>query len=148
MTKEVLISIKGLQFDGDVDSNEIEVITKADYYKKNGKHYLLYEEVQEGMDGTVKNTLKFKEHYMDLLRQGANNVHMIFDEENKTLSNYETPYGDILIGIDTDSVKFTETEHRIRLDVEYSLEVNYEHLSDCKLQVDICAKDSGEFHLQ
>ena len=44
MTKDVLLSISGLQFAArdEEDVEPIEVITAGDYYKKNGKHYILY----------------------------------------------------------------------------------------------------------
>ena len=35
MNKEVLISIRGLQFEEGTDENKIETITAGDYYKKN-----------------------------------------------------------------------------------------------------------------
>lgn len=147
MTKDVLVSITGLQFDGMEDGNEIEVITKGDYYKKNDKHYVLFEEVTEGATQPTKNTLRFTEHALELRRKGATNVHMVFDEKSKTMSSYGTPYGEILIGIDTDSVTITESEEKIQLLVEYALEVNYEFLADCKIRVNICSKGS-EFSLQ
>ena len=43
MTKDVLLSISGLQFaaQDEEDVEPVEVITAGDYYKKNGKHYIL-----------------------------------------------------------------------------------------------------------
>ena len=81
MTKEVMVSIKGLQFDQSADSEEIETIQWGQYYKKN-------------------------------------------------MTNYLTPYGGILIGLDTSKVSFTESEKEIRVNVDYALEVNYEYLAD------------------
>ena len=42
MTKEVMVSIKGLQFDQSADSEEIETIQWGQYYKKNGTHSVSY----------------------------------------------------------------------------------------------------------
>ena len=50
MTKEVMVSIKGLQFDQGADSEEIETIQWGQYYKKNDTHYVIYEEVMEGYE--------------------------------------------------------------------------------------------------
>ena len=36
MTKNVIVSISGLQFAEENDSEPVEVITAGDYYKKNG----------------------------------------------------------------------------------------------------------------
>ena len=43
MNKEVLVSISGLQFSND-DKDVLEVITIGDYYKRNGRHYLLFDD--------------------------------------------------------------------------------------------------------
>lgn len=41
MTKEVMVSIRGLQFDQEMDSEEIETIQWGQYYKKNDTHYII-----------------------------------------------------------------------------------------------------------
>ena len=146
MTKDVFISIKGLQFEQNAvieDESPIEVITKGDYYKKNGKHYVVFEEMAEDGREKTRNLIKFAEKQFDLQRKGSVNVHMVFDENRKTQSYYGTPFGNILIGIDTENVSFTETEDRIRLSVDYSLDVNYEFLAECKIAVDISPRESG-----
>ena len=58
MTKDVLISISGLQFAGGENSEPVEVSTSGSYYKKNGRHYSLYDEVAEDTAGTTKNIIK------------------------------------------------------------------------------------------
>ena len=45
MTKEVLVTISGLQFSPETESESVELITSGSYYKKNGKHYIIYDEV-------------------------------------------------------------------------------------------------------
>ena len=43
MTKDVLVTIRGMQFtqQQEGDSEPVEVITAGDYYKKNDKHYVI-----------------------------------------------------------------------------------------------------------
>ncbi len=149
MTKDVLLSMRGLQFDTtSEDGDKIETITPAEYYMRNGSHYVIYEEATEGFAEATKNILKFKNHALDLTKKGLVNVHMIFEEKKKNMTNYSTPYGDILIGIDTRSVEMKEEEERIVVDVDYALEVNYEHLADCKIKVDIRPKSGEGFALR
>ena len=52
MTKDVLITISGIQMIDEEDS-DVEMIVRGDYYQKNGKHYILYEEMMEGFTGKV-----------------------------------------------------------------------------------------------
>ncbi len=140
MTKEVLLAIKGLQFDGSEEDTEIETVTTAEYYKRNDSHYVLYEELTEGFAQTTRSVLKFRDCKLDLTKKGLVNVHMVFEENKRNMTNYSTPYGDILVGIDARRVRFTEEERKIHVDVDYGLEINYEHLADCKISVDIRAK--------
>lgn len=149
MTKEVLLSLRGLQFDTvSADGDKIETITPAQYYKRNGSHYVIFDEAMEGFQESTKNIIKFKERSLDLTKNGLVNVHMIFEENKKNMANYATPYGNILIGIDARSVKMTEEEERIKVDVDYALEINYEHFADCKIKMDIRARNGEVFPLQ
>ena len=149
MTKDVLLTLHGLQFDGSgPEGDRIETITAGEYYMRNDSHYVIYNEVAEGFGESTKNIMKFRENYLELTKKGLINVHMVFEEKKKNMSNYATPYGDILIGIDTRSVRMKEMEEKIELHVEYALEVNYEHLADCSIQVKIQSKNGRGFSLQ
>ena len=135
MTKEVLLAIKGLQFDGSEDNTEIETLTNAEYYKRNNSHYVMYEEAFEGFHETAKNIIKFKENSLDLTKKGLVNVHMVFEENKKSITNYATPYGDIMIGIDARKISMREEPEQISVDVDYALEMNYEHMADCHISI-------------
>ena len=138
MTKEVLLSLRGLQFDAaSADGDKIETITPAEYYKRNDSHYIIFDEAMEGFAESTKNIMKFKNNSLDLTKKGLVNVHMTFEENKKNMTNYSTPYGDILIGIDARSIRLQEEEERIVVDVDYALEINYEHFADCKIKVDV-----------
>ena len=119
----------------------------GDYYKKNGKHYILYDEVMEGFDGNTKNIIKLTEDSLDITKKGISNVHMVFEKNKKNVSYYNTPFGSLLIGIDAKSVDIAETESHIDVKIKYNLEVNYEHLADCSITMSIQSKESGDFTL-
>ena len=142
MTKDVLISVSGLQM-GEEKPEQIEVISTGNFYQKNGYSYVFYDEVIEGFDQRVRNMIKFKNGALHVQKKGIVNVNMAFEEEKKNNTCYTTPYGDIMIGIDTDSVEISEEEDHISLDVAYRLEANYEHLADCRIKMDIRSKESG-----
>lgn len=147
MTKDVLVSISGLQFAEERENEPVEIITAADYYKKNGKHYVIYDEVMEGFDGTTRNVIKLGEQSLDITKRGNTNVHMMFEKNKKNVTYYYTPYGSLLIGIDATKIDVTETESNIEVQVEYALEVNYQHMADCSIKMNIKAKDAGDFKL-
>lgn len=137
MTKEVMLSIRGLQFEPGAGNEEIETIQWGQYFKKNDTHYVVYEELMEGFDEPVRNIIRFRDHEMTLTRRGLLNVYMVFEEKKKNITNYMTPYGGILIGLDTEKVFLSEEEEEISLHVDYALEVNYEYLTDCRIVIRI-----------
>lgn len=148
MTKEVLLTLKGLQFDQrEEDADQIETVLVGDYYKRNGKHYVIYEEMVEGFTQATKNRLKFSEHMLELSRSGLVNVHMVFQENKKNLTSYNTPFGQILIGIDTKKIRIEEAEDTVVVDVDYALDINYEFLADCHITVNIASKEGSGFSL-
>ena len=140
MTQKVMLTLQGMQADqGGEDTGQIETVANGDYYKKNDKHYVIYEEVAEGFEQPTKNRLKFSEGMVELSRSGPINVHMIFQENKKNLTSYNTPFGQIPMGIDTKKIQVTELGNRITVEVEYSLDVGGEFLSDCHMKIDICS---------
>lgn len=145
MTKDVLISLRGLQFDqSEAETDKIETIMRGSYYERGGSHYILYEELMEGFEEPTKNRIKFGEHFLELTRSGLVNVHMLFEENKKNMTSYNTPYGNILIGIDTRKIHIDSNPDRIVVNVDYALDINYEYLADCKISVDIRSKDNAE----
>lgn len=148
MTKDVLLSISGLQFDESAEEVNLETITAAEYYKRDNSHYLVYDEAMEGFDTSTRNLIKFQGNLLELTKKGLINVHMIFEENRKNMTRYSTPYGDIMVGIEAEKITLQEEESRIHLQVNYALEVNYEHLADCKISMNICPREDGEMMFQ
>lgn len=148
MTKDVLVAIRGMQFDAGQDGEKIESIQRGEYYLKNDTHYILYEEIIEGLDSPVKNMIKFMPGEMHLTKKGAINVNMDFVEQQKNLTDYRTPFGNIVIGLEASRVNLHEEEKRMVLQVDYTLDVNYEYLADCKIHIDIRSLDGEQFSLK
>ncbi len=143
MTKEILLSLKGLQMEKADESQELETITTADYYQRNGNHYIVYEEMMEGFTEAIQNRIKFNASSLVVSKKGLVNVQMIFEENKKNITSYMTPYGNILIGVDTEFISLEERENQIRLEVEYALEANYQHLADCKIEMELRPRGEG-----
>lgn len=147
MTKDVMIAIRGLQFlEGDEEDN-IETLQQGEFFLRNGSRYLVFDEYQEGFQEPVKTTLKYKDGEMVLTRRGVLNVQMVFAEGRKNTTRYQTPYGVMMIGIDTSRVVFSEDEHGFKLDVNYTLEANYQYVADCHIRIEVREKGSEPFNL-
>ena len=147
MTKDIFVSIKGLQAMGEDQEDEVELIIPGNYCKRGDMHYIQYEEVTEGMEGTTRNLIKIQDKYMEVTKKGLTNTHMVFEEEKKNMTYYETPFGNLLVGIAATNVTMNETEDQIDVKVDYALEINYEHLADCTIDVKVRPKGSMELGL-
>ncbi len=149
MTKDVLIKISGLQISANEVENEdepIETISAGNYFFKNGKHYLLFEEVSEGISAVTKTQIKVRgEESLEVLKRGITNTHMIFDTKKKNRSYYETPYGQLNLGIFTKKIKIEEEENNINIKVEYVLDVNYEPLAECTIRINVKPRGAKNF---
>lgn len=148
MTNDVLLTITGLQvLEGEQDI-PVEVVTAGNYYHRNGKHYILYDEVMEGCTGHTRNTVKIGKESLEVIKKGLSNVHMVFEKNRKNLTCYNTPFGDLTVGIMARQIKVEESDTDIDVQVNYSLDVNDEYLADCSIQLNVKSKDAGNFRLQ
>lgn len=147
MTKDVIISISGLQVGEGVDGEPIEVITTGEYFYKNGKHYLLFEELVEGERQSIKSRVKISEDGMELTKSGAVHVHMVFDKGHKNLTHYDTAYGSLLIGIDTRRILLQEAEDELNVEVDYILEFDQRHGADCSIKINVKSQGNEKFKL-
>ena len=59
------------------------------------------------------------------------------------MTSYNTPYGNILMGMDTHLVEMTKEEEHMKVEIRYALEVNYEYLTDCTINIDVYSKEKG-----
>lgn len=146
MTKDVLVKISGLHA-MEQDNDQIEVITAGDYFLKNGKHYVVYEEAVEGFEENVRNTVKISENKMEIRKQGAAMAQMIFEKDKKNLTRYVTPLGEMLVEITTNQIDMEEEEDSLKVCVNYALDINYQHVSDCKILLNISSREKAELKL-
>ena len=126
--------------------DEIEVVTPANYYCRNGKHYIIYDEVLEGMAGTVRNKIKITgTDAVEIMKSGLSSSHMVFEKNKKNLTYYKTPYGQMLVGVNTRNMEIRVEDDKIGVQVDYELDVNHEPLADCKIKMNIIPKGSRDF---
>lgn len=147
MTNKVLLTIAGLQMIDGEQETPIEVVTAGDYYHRNGKHYILYDEVIEGCPGHIHNTVKIGEESLEVIKKGISNVHMVFEKNRRNLTCYATPFGNLTIGITAHRIQIDERDKDIDVQVKYALDVNDQYLADCSIQLNVKSKDAGDFRL-
>lgn len=143
MAEKVLFSVKGLHsLDSDIEgeADEIEVLNPAEYYLRDGIHYVMYEEVMDGTDKPTKNIVKIKPEKVELVKKGAVNTRMEFETGRLNQTTYYIPEGQLHMGMDTKSIKITESEKEIVTRIEYGMQINLAHVADCIIDLRIIRK--------
>lgn len=140
MTKDVLLTIKGLQLFEGTGSDEIETIYPGEYFYRNQSHFILYDEQPEGIPEVIKNMVKLNDREFVITKKGPVTVQMVFEEGKKTMTDYNTPFGNIMISMDTSKLEVEESEDRLKIHIEYALEANYQFVADCKIDMEIASK--------
>lgn len=135
MRKNVVITVRGLQRQV-AEDEPIEVISAGTYLRKESTHYLSYEEADE--DGKItKNRIKITADSIEMTKQGGIATQMIFVKGQKNYSCYETPFGELTLGMTTKDIKVTEEDNQILAALRYDLEVNGTHMSECELDIEV-----------
>lgn len=153
MRDKVYINIKGLQLaaqnvprDYEDDGDEpIEIINVGSYSVVNGKEYIKFDEIYEGTDQKCTSLIKIADNSVEITKKGPVTAHMSFIPGEKTMTFYETPYGNIYLGIFAREVDMKRSSDKLSICIDYALELNYEQVSDCRVEIEISSK--GRFSL-
>ncbi|MDO4294627.1 MAG: DUF1934 domain-containing protein [bacterium] len=142
MTKDVLIRIKGSHLMNE-DQEMLELMVLGQYYFRNGKHFLVYDEVMEEGGKPVHNVVKITENLVEISKNGQVESKMRFEKDKKEMSRYVTPFGEIWMGLDTKKIQMQQEADSLQLEVQYALELNYEHTSDCTLCMEVSSVEGA-----
>lgn len=134
MTKEVVVKICGLQVVEDT-KDAIETMSTGTYYKKNEKHYLFYEEIDEETKVETKNSIKFDNETVEITKKGGVNSKLSFNVGKLSQALYSTPFGDLLIETETENIEIEEVEEEIVLKIKYKLFINNDKVSDSEIEL-------------
>lgn len=147
MKDKVYVKVSGLHMTADesvADEEVIEVINVGTYRIVNGKEYVKYEEVYEGEGGSCTNLIRIDTDSVEITKKGAVVAHLSFKRGQKTMTAYDTPYGKLYLGIFARDIVVDRSEDKIRILIDYSMELNYEQISDCKVEIIVGAKEKFE----
>lgn len=138
MTKDVLVTVTGVQTVGNAP---IELVTPGTYYRKNGTHYLFYNESADGSESTTRNRVMFDDGQVDVKKNGYINVSFLFIEGKRTVSNYSTPFGSLPTAVTTTHLAVDESEREIQIVIRYALSIGGQDMEDCEVGIRIRPRD-------
>ena len=145
MTKDIIITISGLHDNEGTTDEPIETMTPGQYFFKNGKHYVVYDEVMEGLEGTLKSTIKFTENQVELIRNGAASARMVFQPGQEHMVIYQTPMGPLSISLYTEEIVSEIKEEKMSLKIDYSIKTEDVVVSESTVNIEICPKELVKF---
>jgi len=135
MDKKVILSIVGTQKDADGEDNKIELITEGRFYEKDGVYFLEYQETEiSGMEGTTTVIIVEKDR-VSLERKGTHQSHFIFEKGKKFINSYETPFGNLEMGVFSTQVQSSIGDSEGQLSLQYQLDIGGNYASSNELFV-------------
>mgnify|MGYP004716824721 CR=1 FL=1 len=98
---------------------------------------LVYPESElTGLEGTLT-TFRIAPDRITLLREGTINSEMIFEEGQKHSSLYETPFGGLMLGVNTDRAKARIGEGGGSLSIRYALEADSQLIGENAFEIQV-----------
>jgi len=135
--KKAMISIKGSPLPSANEDDSFELMTDGEYKREGGVSTFSYvESALTGLDGLLT-TFNVEPDRVILSRGGEMSEDMIFSEKQKHHFLYETPYGSILMGIDTHSIVKNMRDDGGSLEIRYDIEVDNVSVSRNLFQINI-----------
>jgi len=123
MNDNVIITVIGVQADM-IDNEKIELQTTGKWFTKNGKDHIVYTNHDLVEDSDTRTRVSIEQASVSIIRSGAVNTHMVFEEGKSHLIPYETPFGILDMISTTRSLSLKKSPNELELKVIYNLEIN------------------------
>ena len=146
MDKDVFVRVKG-SFTGPADGEDIELIAPGQYFLRGGAQYIVYDEVDEALGEPIKNTIKITPDKVSLRKRGPVVADMSFESGEERVATYTTPFGSLVLNVLARDMVIRQTENELNIKLDYELEIEYEHTSDCVIDIAVKSKSTGMFPL-
>ena len=135
--KKVLISIKGLPVFAASDDEAFELMTDGEYSQQDGISTFSYmESMLTGQEGLLT-TFNVEPDRVVLTRSDGVSGDMIFSENQKQHFLYDTPFGSVMLGIDTHSITKNMSDDGGNLEIRYDIEVDNVSVSQNLFKINI-----------
>lgn len=140
MEENYLITVLGTQkIDGESDS--IEVITTGDYRREAGQVIITYPEFsQEDPNIRTDTTVTFDGEILTIERRGEMSSRLMLEKGRRHRCLYDTPMGQMLIGIFTDSITAELDDGGGVIRASYQLDFNNSAVSYNEFNITVKAK--------
>ena len=141
MNKDVLITIHSIQNIDGRDCDGPELITQGTYeYAPDGVRLSYMESELTGMGGT-RTDLHVSPEEVILSLRGSFNAQMVFRRGEKQRFRYQTDFGSLSLGVRTQRLESSLSEHGGDVEIEYDLNFNQSFLSRNRFIINVKEKE-------
>jgi uncharacterized beta-barrel protein YwiB (DUF1934 family) len=135
--KKAMISIKGTPVPTERDDESFELMTDGEYaLDGNTSRFSYIESELTGVEGMLT-TFNIEPDRVTLSRDGGLAGDMIFSENQKHHFLYDTPFGSVMMGIDTHSIKHNMRDDGGQLEIRYDIEVDNVYVSRNLFEINV-----------
>ncbi len=135
--KPVMIKMKSIQTVDD-ESNELELITEGTLEGKDGKYIIKYKDSEAtGYEDSATSIEVESSSLASINRTGKSNSNLVIESGKKHHCHYETPYGDMMVGIYTHKIQNDLNDSGGYLYMRYTIDINSSYISDNEIIMNI-----------
>ena len=141
MKKDVILKMRSLQTSGG-ETSETELMTDGVFSLSRGEYSVKYAESSAtGFDGSDTVLTCKGDSFATIKRTGSFNSQLMLEVGKKHFCHYSTPFGDMVVGITTNTIKNELCSTGGSVYLNYSVDINSSFLSDNEIYVDISLSD-------
>lgn len=121
----VVITLRGKQYLEDGKPEAVELVTEGVMEWKADCCALTYLETEMTGMGSTKTTIQICGEEVTILREGEVFTQMVFRQGKRHLSLYNTPYGEMTIGVHARHVMVDMDENGGDIELDYNIEMDH-----------------------
>ncbi|NLB78813.1 MAG: DUF1934 domain-containing protein [Clostridiaceae bacterium] len=142
MEKRVLITVNSVIDDASGENDKMSFITEGVLSKEDNDFIVSYEESEiTGLDGTTT-IFRVNKDSVTLTRHGNVDSMMLFEVGKTHLSDYDTKYGSVMLGITAKNVDVNFNDKGGDIKVDYVLEYNRAYGGRNSLYVNVSERNN------
>ena len=125
MERNVVITLRGKQYLEDGKPDAIELVTEGRMAWNGDCCTLTYLETEMTGMGSTKTIIQICGEEVSILREGEVYTQMVFRQGKRHLSLYNTPYGEMTIGVHARHVMVDMDENGGDIELDYNIEMDH-----------------------
>ena len=143
MRKNVIMTVVGCVKNGDIPEDVVKLFTTGYLSGESGCWRLKYTETDPETSQRSHITLKMEKNSVSMSRDGQEKTLMEFTPGRRFEGMYQTPYGDMSIGVFPNLVSYRLEEKKGEIDLSYRLDIQGQYTGDRELHIRFADKNPG-----